>query len=102
MSDENILQIDRQRNTALNSTQSDIEMRECDAINNLPEHFEVTDFNGVHKYNFGELSVKPAQKKSDGDVWKHFGHIYKDNKIIPMLTKKIACKNCFENRIWKW
>lgn len=82
-------------------------IQERDAINNnsnnmREEHFEVTDLNGAHKYKFGELSIKPIIKKSEGDVWKHFGHIYKENRIVPVLSKKIACKSCFEKRVWKW
>lgn len=100
MSHEDITEIERQQNTMLNRTENDDEMREC--ADNMRENFEITDINGVHKYKFGEISIKPVIKKSEGDVWKHFGHIYKENKIIPMLSKKIACKNCFEKRIWKW
>lgn len=68
----------------------------------ISETFEISNTDGVHRYNFGALTIKPMVKKFDGDVWKHFGQIYKDNKLIPMLCKKLACKACFDKRKWKW
>lgn len=68
----------------------------------ISEAFEISNSDGIHRYKFVELTIKPIVKKFDGDVWKHFGQVHKDNRIIPMLSKKIACKACFDKRKWKW
>lgn len=54
------------------------------------------------RLNFSELKVKSISKKSNNDVWSHFGHLYKNEKMIPMFQRKIACKHCFDKRILKW
>lgn len=78
---------------------SDEKRKKCDSNGD----FEVVINDELQRYNFCELNIKSIQKKSSaGDVWKYFGYVCKNDRILPTFDKKIVCKQCFEKRIWKW
>lgn len=71
--------------------------KRCD----LGNAFNLVVGGETHEYSFAELSLKPINKKSQNDVWKYFGHVQKNDQLIPNLEKKILCRQCFEKRCWK-
>lgn len=78
---------------------NDVKRKKCDSNGD----FEVVVNDELQRHNFCELNIKPVQKKSNaGDVWKYFGFVCKNDRILPTFDKKIVCKQCFEKRIWKW
>lgn len=78
---------------------NDAKKKKCDSNGD----FEVVINDELQRHNFCELNIKPIQKKSSaGDVWKYYGFVCKNDRILPTFDKKIVCKQCFEKRIWKW
>lgn len=43
-----------------------------------------------------KMQLKPVHKQSESDVWKYFGHLFKDNKIVNRFKDRIVCKVCFQ------
>lgn len=42
------------------------------------------------------MELKPVLKQSDSDVWKYFGQLFKDKKIVIRYQDRILCKVCFQ------
>lgn len=42
-------------------------------------------------------SLKKVSKKSDSEVWKYFGTLYKNSSQVLKYNKRIFCRLCFES-----
>lgn len=106
--DENILHIagshpQRKRINAIESGDEQESQVNKKSKESREEFIEIIGTEGTpDKLNFSELELRSLSKKSNKDVWSHFGHLYKNEKMVTLFQKKIACKHCFEKRIWKW
>lgn len=59
----------------------------------------ITETQHIEKFRFTEWALKPLKKRSDSNVWSHYGQVFdKFDKKVESLAKKIICRTCFENR----
>lgn len=57
---------------------------------------------GEHEYRIvNGFILKPIKKNSNHDVWKHFGILFKENKTVKPMERRILCKLCFNKEIIK-
>lgn len=42
------------------------------------------------------MELKPVSKQSDSDVWKYFGQLFKNKKIVIRFQDRILWKVCFQ------
>lgn len=47
------------------------------------------------------LTLKNVNKKSNADVWKHFGILYQSDPLKCLRSDKIYCRPCFKDHKFK-
>lgn len=49
-----------------------------------------------NEYTFiNGFNLKAIKKNSNHEVWRHFGLLFKENKTVKPMERRILCKLCF-------
>lgn len=71
-------------------------------IENIQIDEVLTTAGGSKEPNFSSnLTLKNVNKKSNAEVWKHFGILYQSEPLRCLRSDKIYCRPCFKDHKFK-